>query len=148
MSANANIIRSIRLIAETDSDYYPIICTVKSVDLTTLTAYCIPLDTNYPDYSDASLMIDPQVGFLIVPSVNSQVLIQPMAGGGSYVAMYSSVDSIQLNGSDYGGLVKVADLVNKINALENLVNQMIQNAQVYTVTVPSGGGTVQFVALR
>lgn len=132
MSVNADIIRQIRLIAETDIDLYPIVCTVKSVDLTALTAYCVPIDTDYPDIIDSSLMIDNQVGFLVIPSINSQVLVQPMFGGGSYVAMFSSVQSIQLDGSDYGGLVKVQELTDKINALENLLNELIGNYNGHT----------------
>ena len=77
-----------------------------------------------------------------------------------FIALYSDIDSaylqvgdssieilndgsITLNDGSYNGLVKVADLVTKLNNLENLVNDLISkfNSHTHILTLTSGTGT-------
>ena len=46
--------------------------------------------------------------------------------------MTSKLSEIQLNGKNYDGLVKINDLVDKLNALENKVNSIISTFNTHT----------------
>ena len=48
-------------------------------------------------------------------------------------------DGIELNGSNYGGVVKVGDLVDKINTIERDINKLKLAFSTW-VTVPNDGG--------
>jgi hypothetical protein len=82
-----------------------------------------------------------QAGFMLVPKVNSLVQVSFNDDCDAFVSMVSVVDFIYLNGNDYGGLVQVQPLVDKLNNLENKVNSLITFTQTHThsgVTVGSG----------
>jgi hypothetical protein len=148
MAIDANIVAALReIVKDPNGPNQPIIGTVTSVDESNNTCYVEPLDDSLPDYPLCRLMTDIDTGFLIIPAIDSQVTLISLGQGDSQIIQYSSLQSIQLNGISYGGLVVVQKLVDKINALENLVNQMIQNANVYVVAVPPGGGNVPFGGL-
>jgi hypothetical protein len=53
-----------------------------------------------------------------------------------YISMADVLDSIQLNGSNFDGLVKIQDLTTKLNNIENLLNQFIgiYNAHTHAVS--------------
>lgn len=71
------------------------------------------------------LQTDVASGVLLVPSVGSNVIIGQISDFDYCVLMFSGLDSITFLDGSYGGLVKVSDLVGKLNALENKVNQLI-----------------------
>lgn len=133
MSKNADIIKALRQITDDPNGVgSTVICTVLEVDMTLLTCYCSPLDPTLPDFIDCRLMTDPESGFLIIPSINSQVTVMNMGLGDSQVIQYSSVYSIQLNGKNYGGLVIIADLVDKLNNLEKAFNKLVGDYNIHT----------------
>jgi hypothetical protein len=94
-------------------------------------------------------------GFVLFPAVGSDVIIGQMSSGGWFVSMYSVLDSLMLkvetqtmevskdgfvwNGGSLGGLVKIADLVSKLNALEQDINSL-KTAFSAWVPVPNDGG--------
>lgn len=89
-----------------------------------------------PDMQDVRLrsVIDSgETGILITPTIDSYVLVGLINNRkeSAFVCSYSSVDSvklltddIQLAGDEFGGLIKINDLVDKINTIENAVNQL------------------------
>ncbi len=84
-----------------------------------------------------------QKGFILYPKVNSYVHISMSDGNRNiwYLSMASEVDNIELNGGQFGGLIKIQDLVDKVNRLENKVNDHINlfNAHIHDVPqAPSG----------
>lgn len=66
-------------------------------------------------------------GILLIPAIGSDVLIGYFTYENAYVLMYSDLDTIGLKGSELGGLVKVIELTQKLNNLENKVNTIIAN---------------------
>ena len=42
-----------------------------------------------------------------------------------FVIQYSDIESYALNGNEFGGVVKVIELTQKINALEQKINELI-----------------------
>lgn len=98
------------------------ICEIVSVDLDNRTAVV-------KDVAEFSVNLTPEVsdGFLLKPAVGSAVYVF----GGAIIG-YSEIDEIWLHGNQYGGLVKVSDLVDKLNALENKVNSIINTFNLHT----------------
>jgi hypothetical protein len=78
-------------------------------------------------------------GFLLIPEVNSIVVVSFLSDDSAYVSLVSKVSEVQLNGKNFDGLVKVQELTDKLNALENKVNDLITACSSQIVTLaPSG----------
>lgn len=77
-------------------------------------------------------------GLLIVPAESSTVIVARFSNAlGWAVIFFSEVDSVQFRNPDFGGLVKVETLTERLNALENGMNTL-QNL-LKTHVHPSNG---------
>lgn len=87
--------------------------------------------------------IGSKAGFICIPSVNSVVVVSKISNSDQmhYVSMFSETEMIMLNGDQYGGLVKVGDLVGKINAIEQDLNNLKTVFSAW-VPAPGDGGTL------
>jgi hypothetical protein len=74
---------------------------------------------------------DPKA-FIIVPAIGSVVYIQLSSPNEGIVVGVSEVDEVMLRGDAEGGLVKVNDLLTKLNNLENKVNTIITIFNAHT----------------
>ncbi len=129
---------ALRSLVKPNNDGFSKVCTIDSVDLTTLTCYCMPLNGD-ADIINVRLMANINNGFLLVPEVESIVVVSFLSDDSAYVSLVSKVSEIQLNGKNFDGLVKVQELTDKLNALENKVNDLITACQSQVVTLaPSG----------
>ena len=128
MSVNQDILNSIRE-ANKFIMPYSIVCEVLAV--TGDKCDCSPVNGD-ADLIDVRLQASTTTGILITPTVGSNVVVSLLSNGSAFVSMYSDIDSIQLNGSNYDGLVKVNDLVTKLNNLENKVNGIIATFNAHT----------------
>ena len=135
MGATRDIKKALMDITQRNDEIYTIACTVDSVDSVNKTCYCIPIDKS-GDLQDVRLIADNKVGFYIIPTVNSIVLVTMLNNTTGYVSMFSEVDEIQLNGDAYGGIPIVQNLVNKLNDLEIAFNQhiLLYNAHTHPET--------------
>lgn len=87
------------------------------------------------------------VDVVFEPAINSRVLIMQLADSDEWVVLkcgavsniFINAPQINFNNGSLGGLVKVADLVSKINVLENDINA-IKTVFKSWVIVPSDGG--------
>lgn len=85
-------------------------------------------------------------GLILVPKIDSIVIVSFIGESEAYLSMVSEVDYVYLNGNTYGGLVKVEDLVTKINNLETKVNTLIST--LTSVTIPlAPSGTYPFAPI-
>jgi hypothetical protein len=141
MAINEDIKNAIRSLADKHEEVYSIVCIVDDVDVSGKTCNCSPINGD-AKLLNVRLMTDiTKVGIFVTPSVNSQVMVTMINKYTGYVSMFSELDEIQLNGKDKDGLVQVADLVTKLNNLENLVNAHILAYKSHThlgVTVGMG----------
>lgn len=131
-----------------------IIGTIDSVDEDkAICSVKIQNDVILPNVSLQSSICD---GLLIVPVKDSTVYVLTSKYNTPLIVQYSDIDkfelqvndsyflvkndgSIQLNDGSYDGLVKVGELVKKVNALENLVNNILTALKGITITLaPSG----------
>lgn len=86
---------------------------------------------------DCKLMYQIGDGFLLIPSVDSTVLVMLSTYIDAVVLMCSDLDMITMKGDELGGLVKVENLTEKLNALENKVNEIITTFNLHSH--PSNG---------
>ena len=107
------------------------IATVDSVNLSARTCDVTPVTENAEtSFPDVMLAAENNDGVLIVPSIDSTVIVSVNKRGVAYVSMYSSIDTvtmiapsgIQFQDGTYGGMVIIAKLVEKINRLEAAFN--------------------------
>lgn len=121
-----------------DLTFEGIPCTVSNINTTEMTCTCTPINGD-AEFFDVLLNADADKGFTLIPANNSVVIVQQTSQATAYVSMVSKVDQIYLAGDANGGLVKVQDLVSKLNALENKVNSLIIACSSQVVTLaPSG----------
>ena len=146
MSLDSEIVKGLDKLALKHIHNPSFVCTVSAVSLADLTCTCTPVNGD-ADLLDVRLISQSANGFLILPSVDSIVIVSSIDNLTYYVSMFSEVDEIQLNGDTYDGLVKVNDLVTKINNLENKVNAIITayNAHIHVETGASTAPTVSLV---
>lgn len=138
---------SLRKLTTPNGNAYSKVCTVDSVDLVNLTCYCIPINDD-ADITEVRLMANIDNGFLLVPEVDSIVVVSFLSDSSAYVSLVSKVSEIQLNGTNYGGLVRITELVNKLNNLENAFNQHITLYNLHThAGVTSGTSTTSPVVV-
>lgn len=139
MSDTSEIKRAIKQIAKGEDLLPSVVCIVDSVDLTAKTCYCIPV-TGEADLLDVALIADPdKKGFMAVPKVGSTVYVKFKGKYSAFVAMTSEIDFLYLNGDNYSGLVKISDLVTKLNRLESDLNTLKAAFSAWVV-VPNDGG--------
>ena len=125
-----------------------LVCKVISVDLPTNTCYCEPIngDSEIQNVKLTTNTTGAGVGFLLIPKINSLVVVTFLDNSSAYVSMVAEVDEVNVNGKTLGGLVKVIDLTTKLNNLENKVNALITGISTWT-PVPNDGGAALKVAL-
>jgi len=136
----------IKQIAKSEfEENYGVPCTVKSIDMDSLTCVCSPINGD-ADFIGVRLQAEPADGILIIPALNSVVIVQPINNSTGYLSMYSKVDSIQWLDGTYGGIPKVIPLTEKINNLENQINNILQVLK--TTSIPlAPSGTYPFAPL-
>ena len=116
--------------------------TVTAVDRPTRTCTVTPVTGKADTQIDGVLLsADPNDGELKVPAIGSTVVVLTSTHNKAYVIGCSDLQewsitigntvidlvngTIQMGDGSYGGLVKVVDLVTKINRLENMMNSHI-----------------------
>lgn len=125
---------------------YSELCTVTSVDETKRTAEVKPV-SGATLYNVRLQAIPSQtVGFVPIPKVASFVIVTFMDNRTGFISTYTEctkilidTDLVQFNGGTLDGMVKVNDLVTKLNNIENDLNDL-KTAFSTWVTVPQDGG--------
>lgn len=85
-------------------------------------------------------------GFLVIPAVGSIVVLDWSDNTTPYVSMFSGVQSIIFQDGENGGLIKIEELVSKLNTLESDLNEIKQVFSTTWTPVPSDGGAALKVA--
>jgi len=160
--SDRNIIQSIQQIAGTyNADIVHLITAeVDSVNIATRTCSVTTISgKNQTAIENVRLMAAVDDGILFIPTIGSTVMIFYSNYNLPFVVQYSELDQvlfisgssqvqiidgkIMLNDGSFGGLVEVIPLVQKLNNLENLVNDLISkfNSHTHILTLTSGTGT-------
>lgn len=148
MDTYAEIARAIKAMTSGNGGTALFTAEVKSVEGETCTVLIGELEvpdvllTPADEGADGKLVITPKVG--------SQVTVADLSGGelrqlavvhwGEVEKISLTADSIELNGGDNGGLVKIEALTDKINNIEKDINKLKQAFTTW-VPVPQDGGS-------
>jgi hypothetical protein len=140
---------AIRKISSQDV-FESVLGTVTEIDQDNKTCTVKPVD-DLPDLLEVRLsaVVSPESGIVAVPSIGSFVIVGQTAREQPHILMMSEIDSyqliandtIQFNDGENGGLVKVSDLVSKLNAIEDKVNELITNYKAHNHVHPNGPTT-------
>lgn len=136
MSLNDDIKKAIKTLAS-EVDINTVVCKVSNINTTKNTCTCTPIDGT-AEILGVRLMAENSKGFLIIPKDGTTVIVNMINTFTGYISMFSEVDKIYLNGDTYSGLVKIDDLITKLNNLENKVNELV----LYSQTHIHSGGTI------
>jgi hypothetical protein len=132
---NNEIASAIRKIARTENkDFLRVVrCVVDKVNLGSRIIECTPNDSiGDTKYENVSMLASIDDGFILVPKVDSEILVldygvtkQPLAIQYSELEeAYLICDKIQFNDGKLGGLVKVNDLKTQLNTLQSEINTL------------------------
>lgn len=134
----------------TDDTLFFFTAVVNSVDIDNRICNCTSVEGAKNSFPNCRLMTELDDGILIIPTVGSNVSIILSTFTQPLVVGYSEVDKIILRGGDLGGLVRVKDLITKLNNLEDAynglkdkVNDLINlfNTHTHPIIVSSGTGS-------
>jgi hypothetical protein len=136
-----NIISAIQKIAgsENDDKVKMLQCSVNSVDIAKRIVNVTTITGTSKITFDAQLQAGIADGIIITPKVGSMVYVLASKYTLPFIIQYSDFVNLTLNGEEFGGLVKVIDLTEKINNLETQINDLKQFFNSW-VTVPNDGG--------
>lgn len=115
-------------------EIYSIVCNVDSVDLGDRTCVCTPVNGG-AELQDVRIQasIGSSVGLFIEPEVDSKVVVSFLSREIAYISLFSDIKNVHLdftekvifNGGSNGAMVKIGDLVSRLNLIENKVNGII-----------------------
>ena len=145
---NKNISQLIReIVKDPNAEMYSIPAKITAVDETARTCDVEPLNGS-AEIFDVRLQAqkDGATGFVMIPKVGSIGIVTFINPATGYLALTTDVDKILIdcdvitfNGGTNDGLIKINDLVTKLNAVENDLNTL-KNIFTAWVPVPQDGG--------
>jgi hypothetical protein len=130
----------IKKLADSGDQVYSKVCKVISVDITERTCEVEPLSggANIPGCR-LQAAIEQTSGFMLVPAVDSFVVVTWLNKNAAFVSMCSDLDEIQLNGDQYGGLVIIDKLKAEIDKNSQFLDSLKQILDSWA-PVPNDGG--------
>ncbi len=148
--------QAIRLMASAGLELYSKVCTVDAVDEKARTVDCSPIDESAPLLGvNLQANQESEDGVVMFPAKDSYVVVSFIAESVAVVTLAEKVDKIvlkigetttelvdgeiKINGGTLGGLVESQKTTDKLNALEDDINEL---KKIFTawVTVPNDGG--------
>jgi len=139
-----------RLAGTFGKDYVSTVdCDVTAVNESNRSCSVTPLTTSLvTGFDEVFLCADPNDGLICYPEIGSTVRVAVTNKGEKYVLQFSDLQklritigeseltvvdgTIYLGDGSYGGLVKVNDLISKLNNLENKVNDLLNTFNLHT----------------
>jgi hypothetical protein len=124
-------------------------CNVTAVNESNRTCSVEPITTSLATgFNEVALTADPNDGFICYPEIDSTVRVAVTNKGEKYILQFSDLSKIRItignseivvkdsditfNDGNLGGLVKLNDLITKLNNLENKVNAIISTFNSHT----------------
>ena len=109
-----------------------------------VTCTCRFDDLEVSDIRLRASLSDKDKQMLVVPKVNSAVIIGSLSGDLSQavVLQVDEIERIEINGGKLGGLINIEDLTAKINDLVDKFNSHTHSLMTGTVNVAGNAGTM------
>jgi len=126
-----NIGDLIKQLAANSEEVYSLPCKVVSIDSDNL-AELEPLNGD-PNLLAVRLIAGASATpLLITPVIGSTVIATFLSRNTAFISLYSEIESVEIRGGDFGGLIKIEEAVSKFNRLENKVNALISKFNTHT----------------
>lgn len=122
-----------------------IICRVVSVDEVEKTCDVAPINDD-PEILDIRLSADDSDGLFYVPKIDSVVIVIMNSDFDGFIGMYSALDSIKFGDGAHGGLIKIADMVSRMNIIESDINDLKTAFTNWVVVANDGGAALKAIA--
>lgn len=136
MSELSNAIKSI-VGQDQFMEMYGVPCVVTEINSNN-TLTCEPINGD-SDFLEVRLQAGEGNGVLIIPKLNSIVIVQPINEITGYISLFSEIESIKYFDGSLGGMVTVESLTQKLNNLETEINDLKRLINQWVV-IPSDGG--------
>ncbi len=108
-------------------------CNVDSVNEPERTCDCTPIGSEANTALPGVLLsAENNNGFLCLPVVGSTVIVAISTRNTAFILMYSDIEKVQFMDGSLGGMVKVIDLVERLNNIEDKVNDIITEYNAHT----------------
>tara|TARA_R110002020_G_scaffold72109_1_gene185567 strand:+ start:3286 stop:3786 length:501 start_codon:yes stop_codon:yes gene_type:complete len=132
-----NIGDMIAKLADKKEEVYSIICKVSKVSGEV--AELAPLNGDASLFDVKLLAGTSGTPFLITPVVGSTVIATFLSKDTAFISLYSEIESVQVMGDQFGGLVKIEELIKNLDKLTARVDGII-DAIKNGVPIPTDGG--------
>ena len=151
-----NISEAVKKLANTQppSDNV-LLCIAKNIREQDFICDAEPIDGS-ADIQDVKFCIDEHTNFVLVPKENTTILVVMDTDVSGFVVMTSEIqkiilsvndgakieikeETITFNSGDFGGLVKIQPLIDKINRLENQLNSLYSLLKTHVHPVSAVG---------
>jgi uncharacterized protein YoxC len=106
---------------------------------------CLPIEENGIIY-DVMLQTEEKSGVLMVPAIGSKVVVTLQSKTRAFVSAYGELQSIKFLDGTFGGVVKVQELVEKLNTLEQDINSLKNAFNTWVVVANDGGAALKSAA--
>lgn len=113
----------IRKLGESNEELYSLVCKVAEVNGTAATLAPLNGDANLLDVK--LVAGTSETPLLITPVVDSLVIATFLSKDTAFISLYSEIESVAIRGDEFGGLIKIEELVDKLNRLEDKVNGLV-----------------------
>ncbi|WP_418660398.1 hypothetical protein [Alistipes putredinis] len=154
---------AIRVLAMSGAELYCKICTVDAVDVEARTVDCTPIDESAPLVGvNLQASQDSSVGIVQFPAAGSYVVVAFIDPAVAVVVLCDEIDKVQLdigrtsatvtdegvtlNGGRLGGLVISGKTAEKLNALENDINELKAVLTAWVPVATDGGAALKTAA--
>lgn len=118
------------------------VCVVESVSLEEKTCDVIIADGSGILLPAVRLQAQPGNGIMVVPKVSSLVVVTMINSTNGHATMFSDVENIVYFDGSFGGLIKIEELVTKINNTENKLNDLIEKWNSFCTSYIPGSPAV------
>lgn len=141
------------IVKNKNEEIYSLACNVLEVDEDKRTITAEPINGNAQIY-DVRLQseLSASEGLVIFPKVNSVVIVTFINSMAGFVSLFTEIErvvldceEIAINGGDNKGLVKVEPLTDKINTLENELNNLKTLLASWVPVATDGGAALKTV---
>lgn len=147
--SDRSIAESIRTLAGTNGTNTVFLydATVNSVDEDNRVCSCTVVSGENPTvFTEVRLMASLDDGILIIPSIDSNVILIGGTHCDFFVSQFSEVDKIVLLGGDLAGLVKLLPLLKDLNNIQNDINTLKEAFKSWVVSPSDGGAALKAVS--
>lgn len=146
-----SIADSIKELAKTNDPKYSVICKAIEIDENKRVCDCEPINGE-PTIFDVRLQSEKSQskGLVLIPKKDSYVIVSFLSKNECFVSQFSELDKVLIdcenvifNGGNLDGMVKINDLVSKLNTIEKDLNNLKTVFSGWTPVSQDGGGALK-----